>query len=76
LLPRFAPVSIGAILATLVLIFAFQADNILGKPFHVLLIAIPILAQVYFQLIAHLRTDAPVSGPACCGRAWRVDWRE
>jgi ACR3 family arsenite transporter len=49
LLPRFAPVSIVALLATLVLIFAFQADNILGKPFHVLLIAIPILIQVYFN---------------------------
>ena len=34
---------------TLVLIFAFQADNILRKPFHVLLIAIPILVQVYFN---------------------------
>ena len=49
LLPRFAPVSMIALLATLVLIFAFQADNITGKPFHVLLIAIPILIQVYFN---------------------------
>jgi ACR3 family arsenite transporter len=49
LLPRFAPVSMVALLATLVLIFAFQADNILGKPLHVLLIAIPILVQVYFN---------------------------
>ncbi|MDR3702933.1 MAG: ACR3 family arsenite efflux transporter [Candidatus Sulfopaludibacter sp.] len=49
LLPRFAPVSMLALLATLVLIFAFQADNITGKPFHVLLIAIPILLQVYFN---------------------------
>jgi len=49
LLPRFAPVSMVALLATLVLIFAFQADNITGKPFHVLLIAIPILLQVYFN---------------------------
>ena len=49
LLPRFAPVSMGALLATLVLIFAFQADNILGKSFHVVLIAIPILIQVYFN---------------------------
>ena len=38
-----------ALLATLVLIFAFQADNITGKPFHVVLIAIPILLQVYFN---------------------------
>jgi ACR3 family arsenite transporter len=49
LLPRFTPISIVALLATLVLIFAFQADNILGKPFHVLLIAIPIIVQVYFN---------------------------
>ena len=49
LLPRFAPVSMLALLSTLVLIFAFQADNILGKPFHVFLIAIPILFQVYFN---------------------------
>jgi ACR3 family arsenite transporter len=49
LLPRFAPVSMFALLATLVLIFAFQADNITGKPFHVALIAIPILLQVYFN---------------------------
>jgi|SRR5579871_198697 len=49
LLPRFAPISIAALLTTLVFIFAFQADNILGKPLHVLLIAIPILVQVYFN---------------------------
>ena len=49
LLPRFAPVSMMALLATLVLIFAFQADNITSKPFHVLLIAVPILLQVYFN---------------------------
>ncbi|MGB9455588.1 MAG: ACR3 family arsenite efflux transporter [Bryobacteraceae bacterium] len=49
LLPRFAPVSMLALLATLVLIFAFQADNITGRPFHVVLIAIPILLQVYFN---------------------------
>ena len=30
-LPKFAPVTIGALLATLVLIFAFQADNITGR---------------------------------------------
>jgi ACR3 family arsenite transporter len=49
LLPGFAPVTMAALLATLVLIFAFQADNITGKPFHVFLIAIPILLQVYFN---------------------------
>jgi ACR3 family arsenite transporter len=49
LLPQFAPVTIAALLATLTLIFAFQADNITGKPLHVALIAVPILLQVYFN---------------------------
>ena len=46
---RFAPVTIGALLATLTLIFAFQAENITGRWLHVLLIAVPILVQVYFN---------------------------
>jgi ACR3 family arsenite transporter len=49
MLPRFAPVSMTALLATLVLIFAFQAENITGKFLHVILIAIPIVIQVYFN---------------------------
>jgi ACR3 family arsenite transporter len=49
LLPRLAPVSMGALLATLLLIFGFQADNITSKFFHVGLIAVPILIQVYFN---------------------------
>ncbi len=49
LLPRFAPVTILALLATLVLIFAFQAENISNKAWHVALIAVPLLLQVYFN---------------------------
>jgi len=49
LLPRFAPVSMAALLATLILIFGFQAENITGKFTHVALIAVPILLQVYFN---------------------------
>ena len=48
-LPRFQPVAVLALLATLVLIFAFQADNITHRFFHVVLIAFPILIQVYFN---------------------------
>jgi ACR3 family arsenite transporter len=48
-LPRFHPVAVLALLATLVMIFAFQADNITSRFFHVVLIAIPILIQVYFN---------------------------
>lgn len=45
----FQPVTIMALLITLVTIFAFQAENITEKAFFVVLIAIPILIQVYFN---------------------------
>ncbi len=45
----FAPITVIALLVTLVLIFAFQAENITQKAFFVVLIAIPILIQVYFN---------------------------
>ncbi|MFA6543285.1 MAG: ACR3 family arsenite efflux transporter [Limisphaerales bacterium] len=48
-LPRFRPVTIVALLATLVLIFAFQAENITHNWTAVLLLAVPILIQVYFN---------------------------
>lgn len=48
-LPKFHPVMMWALLLTLVLIFAFQADNLTKKWFAVLLLAIPILIQVYFN---------------------------
>ncbi|MFP5211002.1 MAG: ACR3 family arsenite efflux transporter [Acidobacteriota bacterium] len=48
-LPKFSPATIVALLATLVLIFGFQSDNIRGRYFDVVLIAIPILIQVYFN---------------------------
>jgi ACR3 family arsenite transporter len=43
------PIAVSALLATLVCIFAFQADNITGRFLHIVLIAIPILIQVYFN---------------------------
>jgi ACR3 family arsenite transporter len=49
LLPAFHPVTILALLATLVAIFAFQAENITSRALHVALIAVPILLQVYFN---------------------------
>jgi ACR3 family arsenite transporter len=48
-LPRLHPIAISALLLTLVLIFACQADNIIGRWLHVALIAVPILIQVYFN---------------------------
>jgi len=42
------PVSIIALLSTLVLIFAFQGEKIIGNPQAILLIAIPLTLQTYF----------------------------
>ncbi|MBE0638860.1 MAG: ACR3 family arsenite efflux transporter [Bacteroidales bacterium] len=47
-LPKLKPVSILALLITLVLLFAFQGQNILNNPFIILLIAIPLVIQTYF----------------------------
>jgi arsenite transporter len=46
-LPKLQPVTVGALLATLVFIFAFQAESIVAQPVHVLLIAVPLILQVY-----------------------------
>jgi ACR3 family arsenite transporter len=48
-LARLQPVSLIALLATLVLLFAFQGEQILAQPLVIGLLAIPILIQVYFN---------------------------
>ena len=69
-LARLRPVSITALLATLVLIFAFQGEVILGKLSHIGLIAVPLLIQVYFNssltygLARWLRVPHSVAAPA------------
>ena len=46
---RIGPWSIGALLATLVLLFAFQGEEILRQPRVIALLAVPILIQVLFN---------------------------
>ncbi len=48
LLPKIRPFSIGALLVTLILLFAFQGEIITQKPFIILLVAIPLILQTYF----------------------------
>lgn len=48
-LERMHPVSLSALLLTLVLLFGFQGNQIIEKPMVILLLAIPILIQVYFN---------------------------
>jgi ACR3 family arsenite transporter len=43
----FKPISIIALLSTLVLLFAYQGQQILNNPLHILLIAIPLSIQTY-----------------------------
>ena len=46
---RIGPWSIAALLATLVLLFAFQGKAIIGQPLVIALLAVPILIQVLFN---------------------------
>ncbi|WKV13063.1 ACR3 family arsenite efflux transporter [Marivirga harenae] len=46
-LPKFKPVSIIALLLTLILLFAFQGPNIIENPIIILLIAVPLILQTY-----------------------------
>jgi ACR3 family arsenite transporter len=68
-LPKFHPVMIGSLLLTLVLIFAFQSKNLTARWLAVLLLAVPIVIQVYFNsgvtylLMRKLRVDHNVAAP-------------
>lgn len=46
-LSRLKPISIMALLSTLVLLFAFQGEKIIASPFNILLISIPLAIQTY-----------------------------
>jgi arsenite transporter len=47
-LPKLKPVSVIALLLTLVLLFAFQGNNILDNPLIIVFIAVPLIIQTYF----------------------------
>jgi ACR3 family arsenite transporter len=46
---RIGPWSVAALLATLVLLFAFQGEAIIDQPLVIALLAVPILIQVFFN---------------------------
>ncbi len=59
------PVSLLALLATLVLLFGFQGQQILAQPLIIAMLAVPILIQVYFNSgLAYLLNRA--AGEAHC----------
>jgi ACR3 family arsenite transporter len=64
------PISIAALLLTLVMLFGFQGEQIVAQPTIILLLAVPILIQVYFNSgLAYLLNRATgeqhcVAGPS------------
>ena len=69
-LRRLAPVSLVSLLATLVILFGLQGPEIIAQPLVILLLAAPILVQVYFNAgLAYLvnravGTEWCVAGPS------------
>ncbi len=69
-LPKLKPISIIALLLTLVLLFAFQGENILNNPLVIILIAIPLTIQTYLIFFAtwfagrKMKLTHPVCAPA------------
>ncbi|GAP69463.1 arsenical-resistance protein [Bacteroidales bacterium 6E] len=69
-LPKFKPVSIIALLVTLVLLFAFQGTTILERPLIILLVAVPLVLQTYFIFFVtwfggrKLKLPYPICAPA------------
>ncbi len=65
LLKKLQPASLVALLATLVLLFGFQGEQILAQPLIIAMLAVPILIQVYFNAgFAYLLNRA--TGEAHC----------
>ena len=47
-IPKFSGVTTVGLLLTLIILFSFQGDIILGNPLHIVLIAVPLIIQTYF----------------------------
>ena len=65
------PISITGLLATVVLLFGFQAQSILANPIAIVLIAIPLLIQTYgifaiaYGAAKSLKLPHNIAAPAC-----------
>ena len=64
-LAKLKPVSIIALLTTLVLLFAFQGEKILANPLHIFLIAIPLTIQTYFIFFVAWAIGRKMELPHC-----------
>jgi ACR3 family arsenite transporter len=64
-LPRLKPISITALLTTLVLLFAFQGDTIMRSPKDILLISVPLIIQTYFIFFVAWFVGKKLNLPHC-----------
>ncbi len=62
---KLKPLSIAALLTTLILLFAFQGEKIMASPFHIFLIAIPLTIQTYFIFFTTWFIGKKVDLPHC-----------
>jgi len=62
---KLKPISIVALLSTLVLLFAFQGERIIANPFHILLIALPLIIQTYFIFFVAWGVGKKLTLPHC-----------
>jgi ACR3 family arsenite transporter len=68
---RLKPWSIVGLLATVILLFGFQAETIIGQPQTIVLIAIPLMIQTYgifaiaYGAARWLRLEHKIAAPAC-----------
>ncbi len=62
---RLQPFSLSALLATLVLLFGFQGDQIINQPLIIALLAVPILIQVFFNSGLAYLLNRQVRSPHC-----------
>lgn len=62
---KLKPISILALLSTLVLLFAFQGEKIIASPFNILLIAIPLTIQTYFIFFVAWGIGKKMNLPHC-----------
>jgi len=62
---KLKPISILALLTTLVLLFAFQGEKIIANPLHILLIAIPLTIQTYFIFFVAWGLGKKIKLPHC-----------
>src|SRR3546814_7477253 len=70
LLAKLGPASLVALLATLVLLFGFQGEQIIAQPAIIGLLAVPILIPVSFNSGLAYRSEERRGGNECVS-AWR-----